>query len=261
MKFRLESGVCGYSNKSVLENINFEVNEGEFLCILGANGVGKSTLFKSILNLIPMIDGMLTINGENINKWKRAEVAKNIGYIPQVSSPPFSYTVMDVVLMGRAAYIGAFDSPSKGDEDIAIAMIEKLGIGKLINKKFLNISGGEQQLVLIARAMTQQPKILIMDEPTSALDFGNQQLVLDQVKTLAEDGLGVILASHNPDQVFLYADKVMMLQDGGIYNIGKPKEIITKESLKDIYGINTKIINTGVKSKFTGEDILSCIPV
>lgn len=261
MIFKLENGFCGYSNKSILEEINFEVQEGEFLCILGPNGVGKSTLFKSILNLIPIIKGNLTIDNDDISRWKRTDIAKNIGYIPQISSPPFSYTVIDVILMGRSAYLGPFESPKEEDEKIALSIVRKLGIEKLINKRFLNISGGEQQLVLIARALTQIPKILIMDEPTSALDFGNQQLVLDQVKLLANDGLTVIAASHSPDQAFLYADKVMMLKNSGIYAVGKPEDIITEKTLHDLYGINVNIVNTGIKSKFTGKNILTCIPV
>lgn len=259
--FELKNGKVGYSNKSVLEDINFEVKSGEVLCILGANGVGKSTLFKSMLGFIPMIDGSVNIDGENINTWERSKVARYIGYIPQATELPFSFTVMDIVLMGRTAHLGLFVSPKKKDEEIAYSIISKLGITKLINKKFSELSGGERQLVLIARALTQLPKILIMDEPTAALDFGNQQLVLEQVNLLSKQGLSVIMASHFPDHAFIYSHKVLMLKGGNVYAFGKPKDVITEDSLRELYSVNTKIINTGIQSISTGNNILTCIPL
>lgn len=259
--FELKDGCCGYFRKRVLENVRFDVNQGEVLCILGANGVGKTTLFKSILGLIPMHEGEVRIKGESIASWPRAKVAQAIGYVPQISNPPFSYTVMDVVLMGRTAYLKPYQSPGDEDEKIAASAIERLEIEYLTDRRYLELSGGEQQLVLIARALTQLPEILIMDEPTTGLDFGNQQLVLEQIHILAKEGLAVIMSSHFPDHAFLYADKALMLKEGSVHAFGKPNEVITEKSLYELYGVDTKIINTKLVSRNTHTEIQTCIPI
>ena len=263
MTFSVKNGVCGYPHhKAVLSEISFSVEEGEVLCILGANGAGKSTLFKSILGLIPLMGGEVRVDDSNIAGWTRAQVAQTIGYIPQASDPPFSYTVMDVVLMGRTAYLAIFESPKKEDEEIAYAIISQMGIEKLADKKFLELSGGEKQLVMIARALTQQPRILIMDEPTAALDFGNQQLVLRQVSSLSRMGLSIIMASHFPDHAFLYSHKALLLKDGGIYAAGPPDDVVTVDSLRDLYKVDSKIIHTGIKSQTgLGSDIKVTVPL
>lgn len=250
MKFAMEHGVCGYSHhKPVLKDIDFEVEEGEVLCILGANGAGKSTLFKSILGLIPLIDGKVTMDGKDISTWTRSKIARTVGYIPQATNPPFSYSVLDVVLMGRTAYLGTFQSPGGEDEQTAREAISQMGIYELTNKRFLELSGGEKQLVLIARALTQRPRILIMDEPTAALDFGNQQLVLKQVNILSGNGLGIIMASHFPDHAFLYAHRALLVKDGGIFHCGQPDKVITEENLNELYSVDAKIIDTGLESR------------
>ncbi|SHN67894.1 ABC transporter ATP-binding protein [Desulfitobacterium chlororespirans] len=262
MLFELKDGVCGYSaHKPVLRDINFTLTDGEVLCLLGANGVGKSTLFKSMLALIPILGGTLSIDGENILRWSRAKIAQKIGYVPQSTNPPFSYSVMDVILMGRAAHLGMMSSPKKEDEEIAESVVERLGIQYLVNKRYLELSGGEKQLVLIARALTQQPQLLIMDEPTTALDFGNQQLVLNQVHQLSQQGLGIIMSSHFPDHAFLYSHKVLMLKNGGIYAMGAPAEVISEQTLRDLYRVETKIIATGIISNTTGSEIKACISI
>lgn len=263
MVFAMEHGVCGYSHhKPVLRNIDFSVTQGEVLCILGANGAGKSTLFKSILGLIPLIDGKVTIDGSNIRSWKRSRIARTVGYIPQATNPPFSYSVLDVVLMGRTAYLGSFQSPGGEDEETAREAISQMGIYELTNKRFLELSGGEKQLVLIARALTQRPEILIMDEPTAALDFGNQQLVLKQVNILSGRGLSIIMASHFPDHAFLYANRALLVKNGGIFGYGQPDEVITEENLKELYSVDAKIIDTGLESRsVAGSRIKVTVPL
>ncbi|SHH97478.1 manganese/iron transport system ATP-binding protein [Sporobacter termitidis DSM 10068] len=265
MVFALKNGVCGYApNKPILKDINFDVSSGEVLCILGANGAGKSTLFKSMLGLIPILNGVLTVDNESIAGWSRAEIARTIGYIPQANNPPFSYSVLDVILMGRTAYLGLFASPKKEDEEIAEDAIRQLNISRLVDKRYQELSGGEKQLVLIARALAQLPKILIMDEPTAALDFGNQQMVLNQIHKLSQNGLSIIMASHFPDHAFLYSHKALLLKDGGIYSVGRPNDVITEESLRDLYAVETKIINTGIQPRYAAtdaSDIKICVPL
>lgn len=259
--FELTDGSCGYGRKTVLHDVYFSVDAGEVLCLLGANGAGKTTLFKSILGLLPMLGGALCVNGDDIAHWPRAKVAQSIGYVPQSSNPPFSYTVMDVVLMGRTAYLKSFQQPKGEDEDIAVGTIERLGIQRLAGRRYLELSGGEKQLVLIARALTQQPQILVMDEPTTGLDFGNQQLVLEQVHELANEGLAVVMSSHFPDHAFLYGDKALMIRNGSVYALGTPTEVITEHSLDELYDVQAKIIDTGLRSRRVGSEIRSVIPL
>jgi ABC-type cobalamin/Fe3+-siderophores transport system ATPase subunit len=207
MKLELSDGRCGYGEAAVLKGISLTVETGEVLCILGPNGTGKTTLFKSILGLLKLQAGSLKLDGKELSVLSRAQVARLIGYIPQAHQPPFPFKVMDVILMGRTAHLGLFASPGKRDREIAEEVIESLNIRHLQDKIYTQISGGEKQLVLIARALTQKPRILVMDEPTAALDFGNQLMVLSQIQKLAKRGLGIIMASHFPDHALLYSPK------------------------------------------------------
>lgn len=243
MKLELKNVTCGYGLKPIIQNVSMEVKSGEVLCMLGPNGVGKTTLFKTILGFLNIQKGNILIDGKSIYDYSPKELAKLLGYVPQAHNPPFPFKVIDVVLMGRVSYIGMFSSPTKEDFDIALNALEILDILYLKDKVYTEISGGEKQLVLIARALAQQAKMLIMDEPTSNLDFGNQIKVLTHVKKLAQKGIGVLMTSHFPNHVFFCATKVALIKNGKLLTIGEPNQVITKESLKEMYGINIEIIN------------------
>jgi len=231
----------GYSGKAILKNISFEVHSGEFLSLLGPNGVGKTTLFKTILGFLKIIEGEILINGKDIRHWDNAKMARTIGYVPQSHTSPFAYTVMDIVLMGRMAYLGEFSSPSNADIKIAEESLERVGITYLKDHLYTKISGGERQMVLIARALTQTPSILILDEPTSNLDYGNQVRVLLQIKELSETtGLAVLMTSHFPNHAFLCSSKVALINKYG-FSIGDADTIITESNMMDTYGIKVKI--------------------
>lgn len=249
---------CGYGSKPIVEGISLEVKNGEILCILGPNGVGKTTFFKTILGFLKLQKGEILLNGQNIDKWSRKELAKAVGYVPQAHTPPFPYSVMDTVIMGRTAHIGTFSVPSDKDIEIAEQSIERLNIGYLKNKIYTEISGGERQLVLIARALTQQPEILVMDEPTSNLDFGNQIRVLEQISMLAESGLAVIMTSHFPDHAFLCSTKVALMQREHSFIVGGVDEVVTEANLNSAYGIRVKIIETEIEN---GQIIKTCVPM
>jgi len=258
MKLELKNVASGYGLKSVIEDISMEVKSGEVLCILGSNGVGKTTLFKTILGFLKLQKGEILINGESIYNYPPKELAKLIGYVPQAHNPPFPFKVMDVILMGRVCHIKAFSSPTKKDFDIALNALETLDILYLKDRVYTEISGGEKQLVIIARALAQQAKMLIMDEPTSNLDFGNQIRVLSHINKLVKDGMGVVMTSHFPNHAFLCATKVAVIKDGRLLKIGVPEEVITKEVLKDIYEIDTEIINTDIGNN---KYVRYCVPV
>lgn len=264
MKFRLCNGKCGYGTTTVLKDISFTVESGEVLCLLGPNGTGKTTLFKSILGLLKMQGGSIELDSRDMSTLSRAQIARMVGYIPQAHNPPFPFKVFDVILMGRTAHLGIFASPGKEDRKIAEDVLHTLNIQHLRDKIYTKISGGEKQLVMIARALTQEPLMLVMDEPTAALDFGNQLLVLSHIRRLADNGLGIIMASHFPDHAFLYSTKVMLLQRGGLFAAGTPGEVITEQNLKTLYGVNVKIVNTKVQSfcgKSDEREVKVCVPV
>lgn len=257
----IKSVTCGYKKKkqtrNVVNNLSFSFMEGEILCMLGANGIGKTTLFKSILGGLPLLKGDILVNGQSIIGLSKQERARYIAYVPQSHTPPFPYNVLDVVLMGRAAHLSAVSSPGAKDVMIAEDALERLGIIHLKNRIYTELSGGERQLVLIARALAQETQILLMDEPTSNLDYGNQIRVLQEIRKLAKDGRGVMFTSHYPDHAFLCASKVVVLKNADEHMEGYCNEIITEETMRDIYRIDTKIMKAEMKS---GEEMNFCIP-
>lgn len=257
MILEIKDASFGYSQKTVLRNISFNVGAGELLCLLGPNGVGKTTLFKSILGFIAIKGGEIILDGQNIKKWSKSRLAKAVGYVPQAHTTPFPYTVLDVVLMGRIAHLGPFSSPSRDDVKIAEESLERLGVSFLKDMTYTEISGGERQMALIARALTQKPQILILDEPTSNLDYGNQVRVLLQIKKLSEEGIGVIMTSHFPNHAFLCSSKVALLNKNGV-KIGTADDIITETNMRDTYGINVRITRLADNH---GAEIKSCVPL
>ncbi|MBW9148924.1 ABC transporter ATP-binding protein [Clostridium sp. CM028] len=258
MELVIRNVACGYGTKNVIKDISISIKSGEILCILGPNGVGKTTLFKTILGFLKLQSGEILLDTENIRAWSRKRFAKAISYVPQAHTPPFPFSVFDVVLMGRTAHLDLFASPSKKDKEITEQAIDTLNISYLKNRIYTQISGGERQMVLIARALAQQAKIMIMDEPTSNLDFGNQIRVLEQINNLAKKGLGVIMTSHFPNHAFLCSTKAALMQKNNNFIVGNVDDVVTEENLKSAYGIDVKIIS--LKNK-NGEIIKSVIPL
>lgn len=257
MELELRNLSCGYGQQCVIDNISFTINAREVIGLLGANGCGKTTLIKTILGLLPVQGGEVLLDGKNIKKWSSAQIARVVGYIPQMHTPPFPFQVLDVVLMGRTAHIKPFASPAKKDIKVAERVLEMLNISYLRNRIYTEISGGERQLALIARALAQEPKILIMDEPTASLDFGNQIKVLSQVNQLARLDIAVLMSCHFPEHAFIYSNRVVLLNEGRILNSGIPEESITSERLKTLYGVDVDIKT--VKNRMD-QNIQVCIP-
>lgn len=242
MKIVLKNVSCGYGGTDVLANVNLSFKTGEFWCILGANGIGKTTLFKSLLGFIELRSGEILIDDRNMQKINSKDIARYISYVPQAKSYFLQYSVLDTVLMGRAAHIKQFSSPSENDYMIATKMLKKLGIGDLSNCMYSELSGGEQQVVLIARALAQESKFIVMDEPASNLDFENQKRILDVMRVLVSKDVGIIMSSHSPDHAFYCnADVVLIRKDKSIVQ-GKAEDIITSENLKGGYGVDVGII-------------------
>jgi iron complex transport system ATP-binding protein len=233
---------CGYASKTVIENIRFKAFPGEMLVILGPNGVGKTTFFKTMLGLLPRIRGEVLLDGKPIDMRPDHPDMKRFAYVPQAHVPAFAFTVMEIVLMGRTSRMRAFSTPSGEDREIAFGMMEELGLSHLSDRLYTEVSGGERQLVLIARAMTQEPDILIMDEPAASLDLGNQAKLLRLSRELAHSkNLTILMTSHNPDHALLVADKVLLLHSDG-YLSGDVDDVLTEENLSRAYGTEIEII-------------------
>ncbi|NMC58622.1 MAG: ABC transporter ATP-binding protein [Candidatus Methanofastidiosa archaeon] len=226
----------------IFDGITFSMKEGDIFCILGSNGTGKSTLIKCIANLLKLKKGNIILNNRSIYSLKKEDVAKEMGYIPQMHNSTFPFSVLDVVLMGRSPHLSLMSSPSEKDYKIAEDAIKTLGISHLTKKPYTEISGGERQRVTIARALAQQPKILLLDEPTLHLDINHQLDILEMTKKLAKNNkIIVILVSHDINLSSRYSDKLILLQSGKICAIGKPEDVITKENMRNIYNIEVEM--------------------
>jgi len=236
----------GYRGRRVGSDVSLALEAGEVLCLLGPNGSGKTTLFKTLLGLLPAQGGSVSLAGTDMATLGRGAVARLVSYVPQAHAAFFPFTVQEVVLMGRTAHLGPFASPSRRDREIAQAAIERMGLGPLADAVYTRVSGGERQLALIARALAQDARIVVMDEPTANLDFGNQVRVLDHIRSLAAAGMGVLLSTHDPDQAFVCADRAALLHDGRLAHVGKPRDVITSGSLRRIYGVDVVVASVAL---------------
>ncbi|TXM65017.1 MULTISPECIES: ABC transporter ATP-binding protein [Methylobacterium] len=242
MMLSVEALAFGYGAREVGAGVSFTLGAGEVLCLLGPNGGGKTTLFKTLLGLLPAQAGRVRLDGEDLSRWSRRRVARALAYVPQAHAAFFPFTVRAVVLMGRAARLAPFAAPGRADEAAADMALATLGIGHLADRIYTEISGGERQMVLIARALAGEPRILVMDEPTASLDFGNQTRVLEQVRRLAKTGIAVVLSTHDPGHAFLCADRVALLHGGRLVALGTPEATITRESLRRVYGVDVAVV-------------------
>jgi len=236
----------GYGKKTVGSAIDLDIRPGEILCLLGPNGCGKTTLFKTILGLIPALGGAVEIGGQPLAALSRADIARQLAYVPQQHAPPFPFEVIEVVMMGRTPLIGRFAQPSAMDRDIALDALAQVGLADAAGNDYSRLSGGQRQLVLIARALAQAAPVLVMDEPTASLDFGNQIRVLEKVTELCRSGTGkaVIFSTHDPDQAFALEARVLLMRDGGIHATGAPAEVLTDRTLSLVYGADVVVEKT-----------------
>ena len=243
MSIEVQNLSFSYADRPVLHDISFSVGKGEFLSILGPNGVGKSTLFRCVLGLLSGYTGTVMVDGVDARSFSTREAAKHIAYIPQSSRSIFHYSVFDIVLMGRTSGLSAFRSPGRQDRELCRWAMEKVGITRLADRCFHRLSGGEQQLVLIARALVQKAPILMLDEPTANLDFGNQLLVLEQARSLAREGYTVIQTTHHPEQSYLFSDRILAIQNGRVLTVGTPAQVLTEDTIHALYGVDVEVVS------------------
>ncbi|MGH6816437.1 MAG: ABC transporter ATP-binding protein [Hyphomicrobiaceae bacterium] len=241
MRLEAQALAFGYPERPVGRNVTLAVEPGEILCLLGPNGCGKTTLFKTVLGLLRPQGGTVRLDGADLTGLKRPEIARRIAYVPQAQGTAFPYTVLDVVLMGRVAHRGLFAGPTKQDRNIARQALSELGIDDLASREVTRLSGGQRQLVVVARAIAQAAPLIVMDEPTASLDFGNQVVVLSEVKRLAGRGTGIVLSTHDPDHAFAVATRVILMRDGETIAEGPPDRVLTADRLKTVYGVDVSI--------------------
>ena len=229
---------------TALQNVSFTAEPGELLSVLGPNGAGKSTLFRCILGGLPDYGGSILLDGRDARTLGQRALAAHIAYIPQIHRPTFGYSVLDTALMGLTRQLSPFRAPSPQQEGRAISALEQLGVAQLAARSFSELSGGQQQLVLIARALCQQADILVMDEPTSSLDYGNQLRVLERVRQLARQGYTVLLSTHDPQHALRFSQKVLALSGGQVAAEGCTAEVLTPGLLRRLYGVEAVLLDT-----------------
>ena len=248
---------CGYTGKPVLSNVSLSLEAGEICVLLGPNGVGKTTLFKTILGFLPRIAGSVFVQGEEVQKWSRQQFAQMVAYVPQLSYETFGFSVREMVLMGRTPTMQGISSPSRNDEKIVSEVIEDMGLNALADQDYTTLSGGQKQMVLIARALAQRPCLLVMDEPCANLDVGNQVRVLLRIQNLAQSGLAILVTSHAPDHALLLNDKVVCINRTGVIKQGLVSKLLDVRMLEDLYGVEMGIGKVVGKN---GQTALACAP-
>lgn len=232
----------GYGEHVVGRALDLGVETGNVVALLGPNGGGKTTLLKTLLGLLPALSGTVAIDGQPLSSWSVRERAKRIAYVPQIHNGTFAFTVADLVLMGRTAHGSLFARPSAHDRAVSLQALERLGIAALAERPYTMISGGERQLVLLARALAQEPRFIVLDEPTASLDFGNQGKVMREIAALAAAGIGVLFTTHDPNQAVRVADTVFLIRQGKCLAQGPRKNMLTHDLLTALYDAPIDIV-------------------
>lgn len=241
MRIEAKSVEFAYKGNAVLRGLSFSAGSGDVMAVLGPNGVGKSTLFRCLLGLLHPQKGEILIDGKDMRGMSSAEIARLVAYIPQSAYPTFNYTVLDTVLMGAANRLGSFQSPGSVENQKALEILDSLGIAHLGHRGCGQISGGERQLALLARALAQDARILVMDEPTANLDYGNSWRVMERITSLADEGYTAIFSTHDPNQAFMHANQAFVMKDGQALTAGPPGVALCEELLTQLYNVNVTV--------------------
>ncbi len=229
--------------KPVLRGVSVEIRPGEVLFLLGPNGSGKTTLLECLGGLRRPHEGRVLLGDVDLYRLPPRERARAIGYVPQVHRPVFGYSVLEVVLMGRTPHLGAFSAPGRGDEEIAREALEAVGLSGFAGRPYTQLSGGEMRLALIARALAQEARFLLLDEPDAHLDPKHQHEVLSLARALVGRGLAALITSHNPTNALLYGDRAALLHGGRVVVNGPPGEALSPELLRDAYGLEFVLLS------------------
>jgi iron complex transport system ATP-binding protein len=245
----IKNASFSYGKEQVFNNIDLNIKKGEVFCLFGPNGCGKSTLIQCMLGILKLTKGTVMLEGKNVNQLRPFEIARKLAYIPQSHEKSFPFKVIDVVLMGRASYTGFFSLPGAEDRTVALEALEQVGMHKFKDKPYTQLSGGETQLVLVARALAQKTPVLLMDEPTSHLDFHNELRFLETIiKLVKTAGLTVVMATHFPNHAFYFENnqvrtRIALMNNQKINVQGSPQEVLTELHMSNTFNINSKVIS------------------
>lgn len=257
---RLSDASFSYGEHCIFAGLDLELAPGDVFCLLGPNGCGKTTLLRCLNGLLPLDKGTIRLNGQELGALDETARARVMGFVFQEHPALFPYTVLEMVVMGRAPHLGFLASPSRRDLEIAEQALARVGMAHLRHQRYTEISGGERQLVLVARALAQEPAILLLDEPTSHLDYGHQMSVLQTIRGLVEmQALTVLMATHSPDHALLIANRVALMKEGRFIATGAPDEVISEENLQALYGVRVKI--TTVENDGSGPARRAVVPL
>ncbi|HCF49178.1 MAG TPA: iron ABC transporter ATP-binding protein [Syntrophomonas sp.] len=241
-------------HRTIFKDVSFSIDKGDLFTILGPNGCGKSTLLNCLARIRPLSHGQIMLQGKDMSRMSAHQVAQKIAYLPQSIYFSYGYSVREFVVMGRTPHLGMFSRPRKPDYKLVDETIAMMNLSHLANKSVNQISGGELQLVCIARAIVQQPEIILFDEPTSALDYGNQLRALRLIKNLADKDYAVIMTTHNPDHPILLGGIAGVLSRSGYMETGSVEQILQQERLSELYGTRLQIVYVNEISR------VACLP-
>lgn len=241
MTIRIDNLVAGYRGRPVLKEVNIGIEAGRVCALLGCNGSGKTTLLRCVNALIRPLQGEVLVKGRRVRYLSRAEIARLISVVPQVAFSPFSFSCLEIVLMGEAARLKIWSSPGQEAYSRALEVCEEVGIGHLVNRSFNELSGGERQLVLLARALFQEAPVMLLDEPNSHLDFRNQHRIMELMRQIVKlRGVTVLVTLHDPNLALMYCDEAIMLKEGQVVARGPVNEVINDANLTIVYGDNIR---------------------
>jgi iron complex transport system ATP-binding protein len=247
-----------FGEQTVFSGLDLDVFAGEVLTILGPNGCGKSTLLRCIGGALALDAGSVCVEKVDLTTLDARARARKIAFLFQDHTPSFAFPVIDVVSMGRTPYLSTFGAPSNRDVALAEEALNQVGMRQLKNRRYSELSGGERQLVLLARTLVQQPAVILLDEPTAHLDFSNQVRSLGRIGTLAGQGVTMIMATHDPNHAFLFPGRVAMMQPGGALIVGSASQVLTDAALSAVYGIDVAVLTT--RRRATLGDFKFCTP-
>jgi iron complex transport system ATP-binding protein len=236
----VENISAAYGKTTIIRGVSFGVSEGEIVSILGANGSGKSTLLKALCGVLPY-RGKITIDAIDAKSLSAKARAEIFAYIPQSQTVPFAFSAFEIALMGRFRFSSYDLDYSASDKKAALNALETVGAARLKDRVFNSLSGGERQLVVIARALAQEARIIVLDEPVTGLDMGNQLRLLNLLRELQKQGKTVIQTTHYPDHALRVSDRVLWIENGEVVAFGKPTEIITPDRVREIYGVKSEL--------------------
>ena len=235
----------GYDKKlpTVLHGLSLDIPRGTITAIVGPNGAGKTTLLHIILGLLAPQRGTIVIHGKPQTSYSRRQMSRLIGLVPQSEYIPFDFSVLEFVLLGRAPYLGPLEMPGEADRQIAFEALRSIGLEHLQDRPAPSLSGGERQLAMVARALAQKPRVLLLDEPTSHLDLSNRDRILNVLRALARDGVTIIFTTHDPNLVAAMADSVVLMRQGALLSAGPIATTLTAKHLSATYGLPVEVVN------------------